>query len=563
VSNKKNIWRALAAFAFVLFINWASGFVNRQADLTEEKRFTLSDVSKTFLHDKVDDDIHITLYLDGSVNSGFKRLEKASLSILKQFQAENKQRVGYEHIIIDDIKEKGAKAKLIKQLQNLNMAPINVIDEDNNGKRIQKAVYPWALVEYKGKQRPVKLLLNVSNKSGEQNLNSSIENLEYHFTEAFRLLSEPMDSRIAFLEGHGELGEGETYDITTALSQYYSVDRGRIGHVPDILDNYKAVIIAQPIEAFTESDKYVLDQYVMGGGKLLWLVDGVKMSMDSLTKAETNFGIYNDLNISDMLFRYGVRINPDLLQDVQCALYPVNVAGPGEAAKFQPLPWFYSPLLMPNTLHGISRNMSNVKGEFASSLDLVGNDEKIKKTVLLTTSAQSKVMPVPIEIDLGESVNNLDLEEFNGGQRPVAVLLEGEFPSIFANRMRPSNLEQGKAIKKSSVPTKMIVISDGDIIHNGLRGYGDETQIVPLGYDMATNQVLFSNKDFLLNAINYLTDDDGWYALRQRTIKLRLLDKKELERRQYYRLLNVALPLFLLFLLSLVLMYARKRRFTK
>lgn len=559
----KNIWRILIAFVAVLLINWGSGFVNLQVDLTEEKRFTLSDVSKRFLQENLDNDVHISLYLDGSVNSGFKRLEKSSLALLKQFQAQNKKKISFDHIVIDEIKNKGDKAKTLKLLQELNMQAINVIDEDNNGKRSQKAVYPWALVQYNGKQKPVKLLLNVSNKSGEQNLNSSIENLEYQFTEAFRLLSDPLDSRIAFLEGHGELGEGETYDITTALSQYYSVDRGRIGNDPTILDAYKAVIVAQPIEAFTESDKYVLDQYVMNGGKLMWLVDGVKMSMDSLTKAETNYGIYNDLKIADMLFRYGVRINPDLLQDVQCALYPVNIAGPGEAAKFQPLPWFYSPLLMPNPTHAISRHMSNVKSEFASSLDLIGSEDKIKKTILLSSSAQSKVMPVPIVIDLGESVNNVDLEEFNAGPQTVAVLLEGEFPSIFANRMKPRNLNEGKAHRKSSVATKMIVVSDGDLIHNGLRGYGEETQIIPLGYDMATNQVMFSNKDFLLNAINYLTDDEGWYTLRQRTIKLRLLDKKELERRQYYRLLNVGLPLLLLFLLSLALMYTRKRNFTK
>lgn len=558
-----NIWRVLAAFAVVLLINWGSGFLHLQMDLTEEKRFTLSEVSTTFLQEQLDGDLHITLYLDGEVNSGFTQLEKASLSILKQFQLQNKQHITFSHIRIDAIKDKKEKEDVLLQLQRLNMLPINVIDEDNNGKRIQKAVYPWALVNYNGSERAVKLLLNISNKSGEQNLNSSIENLEYHFTEAFRLLSERQDSRIAFLEGHGELGEGETYDITNALSHYYSVDRGRIGDDPSILAVYKAVIIAQPTEAFTERDKYVLDQYVMNGGKLVWLVDGVQMAMDSLTKAETNYGIYNDLNIEDMLFRYGVRINPDLLQDVQCALYPVNVAGAGQAAQFQPLPWFYAPLLMPNMSHAISRNMSNVKSEFASSLDLVGGDDKIEKTVLLSTSAQSKVMAVPIEIDLGQAVNNLNLEEFNAGSQAVAVLLEGEFSSVFANRMPSKDVQKGQVPKKKSVPTKMLVISDGDLIRNDLRGYGEETQIVPLGYDLATHQVMFSNKDFLLNAINYLTDDEGWYVLRQRAIKLRLLDKKEMERRSYYRLLNVVSPLLFLLLLSLALMYLRKRRFTK
>ena len=563
MKNRPHIWLITSALIALLLVNWLGGFLNLRLDLTEEKRYTLSEVTKTFLESNLEDDIHITLYLDGSVNSGFNRLESASLSMLKQFQSQNKKQLTFSHISIDDIDEKKDKSALIEKLHNMNMQPINVIDEDNNGKRIQKAVYPWALVEYKGAQRPVKLLLNVNTKSGEENLNSSIENLEFQFTEAFRLLSESQDSRIAFLEGHGELGEGETYDITTALSQYYSVDRGRIGDDVTLLDTYKAVIIAQPTEAFSENDKYIIDQYLMNGGKLLWLVDGVRMSMDSLTKAETNFGVYNDNKISDMLFRYGVRINPDLLQDVQCALYPVNIAGYGETPKYKPLPWFYSPLLMPNPTHAISRNLSHVKSEFSSSLDLVGDSKLIKKTILLTTSPQSKVMPVPIEIDLGMSVNNVNLDEFRAGPKAVAVLLEGEFSSIFANRMKPKSLKGGGSLLKLSQSTKMIVISDGSIISNGLRGYGDETQIIPMGYDMPTNQVLFGNKDFILNAINYLTDDEGWFTLRQRSIKLRLLDKKEMERRQYYRVLNVVLPLLTLFILSLVLMYLRKRRYTK
>lgn len=562
LNDKKIILPVIVAIAFVILINWLSGFVTLRLDLTEEKRFTLSDVSKTFLQEQVSDDLHITLYLDGNINSGFKRLERASLAMLKQFQAQNKKHLSYSHIIIDDIKDKKAKESLLEELSKLGITPTNIIDEDNNGKRIQKSVYPWALVDYKGRKFAVNLLLNIKNRSGSQNINSSIENLEYHITEAFRILSDTQESRIAFLEGHGELGEGETYDITSALSQYYYVDRGRIGDDASILDPYKAVIIAQPTEAFSESDKYVLDQYLMKGGKLLWLVDGVKMSMDSLRKAELNYGIYNDVGLSDMLFRYGVRINPNLIQDVQCALYPVNIAGPQETARYQPLPWFYSPLLMPNSSHAITRHLSNVKSEFVSSIDLVGNDENISKSVLLSSSPQSKLMPVPIQIDLAQSAENFKLEEFNAGQQTIGVLLEGRFSSVFANRIAPRGLTASETLKTSE-PTKMLVIADGSVIENELRGYGEETQVVPLGYDYATNQVLFGNKAFLLNAINYLTDDEGWYTLRERTIKLRLLDQKEMERRQYYRIINIVVPLVLLLLLSLLLVFVRKRRYTK
>ncbi len=555
--------RGIIAVAIVILLNWLSGFVSLRFDLTEEKRFTLSDVTKSFLHESLEDDMQVTLYLDGSVNSGFSCLEKSTLSMLRQFRAQNKKHFSYDQINIDEVKSKDEKKALIEQLQKQGVVPINVIDEDNNGKRIQKSVYPWAMVSYKGRQYPVKLLLNVSNKSGEQNLNSSIENMEYQFTEVFRTLTDTAASRIAFLEGQGEIGEGETYDITTALSRYYSVDRGVIGDDPTILDAYKAVIVAGPTEKFTEKDKYVLDQYIMNGGKVMWLIDGLRMSMDSLTKAENNYAIYNDVNLSDMLFRYGVRINPNLLQDVQCALYPVNVAGEGEQARFQPLPWFYSPLLMPNPKHPISRYLSNIKGEFISTIDLVGDNANINKTVLLTSSANSRIMPVPVVIDLGMSVSNEDLKQFTAGQQPVALLLEGEFSSVFANRMKPRTLRKDHPQKDVSVPTKMIVISDGDVMRNGLRGYGEQMQIVPLGYDYATNKVLFDNKNFLLNAVNYLTDEKGWFTLRQRSIKLRLLDKRQMERRQFYRILNVALPLVLLMVLSIIFMLLRKRRYNK
>lgn len=559
MKNKHRLYKSLIAFALLVLINWVGGSVYWRVDLTADKRFTLSDVTKHFLSEQLDDELTIDLYLDGSVNSGFSRLEKATLNMIKQFSALNSKHITYDHILLD---KSGAKKELVQELDKLQLAPMNVIDEDNNGKRIQKSVYPWAVVKYNGRQRAVKLLVNTNNRTGEENLNSSIEGLEYQFTETFRLLTDTVDRRIAFLEGHGELDEGSTYDITTSLSHYYSVDRGQIGTDARVLDAYEAVVIAQPTEAFTEAEKFVIDQYVMKGGKLLWALDGAKMSTDSLTKAEVNYAVYNKINLGDILFKYGVRINPDLLQDMQCALYPVNIASVGEPARFQPLPWFYSPLLQPNPKHPISRNISNVKAEFVSTLDVVGSDD-LKKTVLLSSSAQSKVMPVPVEIDLGMSVKNSDLKTFNHGAKPVAVLLEGQFTSVFANRMTPKGLANTSAITKLSPESKMIVIADGSVIKNDLRGQGEEVQVVPLGYDYATRQAMFGNKDFLLNAVNYLTDDEGWFTLRQRTVKLRLLDKEQMERRTYYRILNVAAPLLLLMILALAMMLTRRYNYRK
>ena len=551
---------ALLAIIVVIVVNAFGQYLTVRIDMTEDKRYTLSEMTKDFVKAQ-DEEWKISVFLDGSVNASFTRLEKAAESLLHRLQSENRSSIDYDFIKLDKLSPK-EKAEYIQHLQALDCTPINIVDEDNNGKRSQKEVYPWAIVSKGKMQRPVKLLVNVRGRSGEENLSASIENMEYQLMEIMRAMTDTTERRIAFLEGHGELNEGNTYDITSALSQYFSVDRGVIGEDARILDAYEVVVVAGPTQEFTEKDKYVIDQYIMNGGKVLWAIDGVKMSMDSLTKAQTNYGIFNELKLSDMLFKYGVRINPDLVQDLQCALYPVNVAAVGENPQYQSLPWFFSPLLQGNEEHPVSRYLSAVKSEFTSSLDLVGRDENIEKTILLKTSSHTKVLEVPIPIDLGESAENVEIESFNFGVKNVGVLLEGEFESVFAHRSVPKEIKHYHP-KQNKGKSKMIIIADGDIIKNDLRGYGQQTQVLPLGYDMASGQVMFGNKPFLVNAINYLADDEGWYHLRQRQLKLRLLDKKELQRRLYYRILNVALPIFCLGLLSLAFVLVRRAKYAK
>lgn len=560
MKSMKKIPLALVAIVVVIFINSLGQYLNVRLDLSEDKRYTLSDMTIGFLKAQ-EGEWQVDVFLDGNVNAPFMRLEKATQSLLHRMQAVNRSSLNYDFVKLDKLSSAEKKTGL-QHLQAMNCTPINIIDEDNNGKRSQKEVYPWAIVSNGAEQRAVKLLVNVRGRSGEENLSASIENMEYQMMEAMRSLADTSERRVAFLEGHGELNEGNTYDLTTALSHFYSVDRGVIGDDASILDAYEVVIVAGPTEAFSEKDKYVLDQYIMNGGKVLWTIDGVKMSMDSLTVAQTNYGIFNEVNLSDMLFKYGVRINPDLVQDLQCALYPVNVSAAGENPQYQSLPWFFSPLLQGNAKHPVSRNLSAVKSEFTSSLDVVGRDENVDKTVLLNTSSHTKVLEVPIPIDLGESAENANVESFNSGVKNVGVLLEGEFESVFAHRAIPEEIKHSKPKQKQG-RSKMIIIADGDILKNDLRGYGEQTQVLPLGYDMASGQVMFANKTFLVNAINYLADDEGWYQLRQRQLKLRLLDKKELQRRTYYRIINVALPIFCLGLLSLAFVLVRRAKYAK
>jgi ABC-2 type transport system permease protein len=325
-----------------------------------------------------------------------------------------------------------------------------------------------------------------------------------------------------------------------------------------MLDPYKVLVIAQPDTAFSETDKFIIDQYIMNGGRVLWLIDGVA------TNGEV--GKVNDVNLTDQLFTYGIRLSPTLLLDVQCALVPIKVDGQTGQADFQPAPWYYSPLLMPMSSHAITRNLSPVKAEFASYIELVGEEQNahIAKTVLLTSSEHTALEKAPMP--LSASIINLSPESpyFAYGYLPVAALFEGEFTSVYANRMMPVGIDaKGRSIVKRSQPTKMIVVADGSIIANELRGFGEGYEPLPLGYDSYMNQQ-FGNGNFIVNAVNYLADDDGWLELRNRQITLRMLDKQKITTaRLQWQLVNMVFPLFLLITFSVGYQLIRRKRYAK
>ena len=324
-------------------------------DLTSEKRYSLSDNTKLLLSD-LDEDLLVTIYLDGDLNSGFLRLRKSTKELFEEFSAYSGADVNYQFVNPSAGATNSAREKKYEELEKKGMRGILVHDKTQEGESSQKVVFPWVELSYKGKSRVVNLLKNIPQKSGEENLNSSIETLEYEITDALRILTTTTVPKVAFLEGHGELAEPFVYDISKTLSRYYQVDRGAIADDPAILDEYKALIVAAPSKPFPEKDKYAIDQYIMRGGKVLWLIDGAKISLDSLSTASQTVGVENDLNLSDQLFKYGVRINPDLVQDVQCVLIPVNMSRLGDAPKYEPMPWYYSPLLLAVPSHSVSKN---------------------------------------------------------------------------------------------------------------------------------------------------------------------------------------------------------------
>ena len=531
-------------------------------DLTSEKRYTLSDNTKRLLKN-LDKEIEVTIYLDGDLNSGFLRLRKATKELLDEFDAYAGKRVKYQFVNPSEGATNEERQKKYEELEKKGMRGIMVYDKDAEGESRQKVVYPWAEIHYGDKTRTVNLLKNIPNKSGEENLNISIESLEYEVTDVLRILTTTKVAKVAFLEGHGEFDEPFVYDFTQTLSYYYQVDRGILSGTVGELDGYEAVIIAGPTEKFSEKDKYVLDQYIMNGGRVMWLIDGARISLDSLSTASQTIGVENDVNLSDQLFKYGVRVNADLVQDVQCVLIPVNTTRIGDSPKYEPMSWYYSPLLLTVPVHPISKNLAPVKTEFVSSLNFVNNTDQIQKTPLLVSSTGTHVQTIPSIVSM--DVVNVEQNGYYFNQHNVmaGAVLEGVFPSVFTNRMVPQGVLGATEARNESKPTKMVVVTDGDVIRNEVQGSGAKANVLPLGYDRYMNQK-FGNSDFLLNAVNYLTDDDGWLNLRAREVQLRLLNKPAvIGQRRFWQTVNIVLPLAFVGLFGLIFTFVRKRKYTK
>ena len=556
IRNHQNLLFIICILSVVLI----SYFYHFRFDLTSDKRYSISENTK-MLMGNIESPLKVVVYLDGDLNPGFLRLKKSTVELLDELSvySPEKMDVRFENPSLADSPEEREKRQA--DLQHRGLAPTAVYERDKEGKSIQKVIFPWIEITYKGKKVQVCLLKNILGNTGEENLNISIENLEFEITDGIRRLVNTQVSKIAFLEGHGELSESETVDISRTLSKYFQIDRGIIANNATILDNYKVIIIAKPTQPFSESDKFVLDQYIMHGGRVLWLLNGVRVSKQNLSTLGMSPAIELDLNLNDQLFRYGVRINPVLLQDVQCASVPVNIAPAGAAPQFEPTPWYFAPLLLTSPEHPVTRNITEVRSEFCSGIDIVGDNKQVKSQLLLATSDNTHMVGAPTTIDLSQKIKPNDKAYFNAGYVPVAVAMEGIFESDFANRMIPAGLTNTSPIQKQSLNTRQIVVADGDIIRNETAA--KDSMTIPLGFDRYMNQQ-FGNKDFILNSVLYLADNDGWMQLRSRTLKLRLLNKKITnEERVTWELVNVLVPIGLLLLFGIGYQVIRKRKYTK
>ncbi len=531
-------------------------------DMTDDKHYSLSDASKNLLRG-TDTPIEVQLLLGGDLNAGFRRLKKATEETIEEMGVYGKLK----------IKNYELQSFSSDSLTAMGLRPIVIHEREQNGKTAQTTVYPYALMTYKGKRAVVTLLKNTRGLSGEENLNASIEQLEFAFMEALQLLQQTETPRIAILEGHDEPDEAHTYDLMSALSKYFAVDRGQIDERPlrsktkdrdevaqrpiniHILDGYKAVLIIDPHRAFSEQEKFVIDQYIMRGGTVLWAVNGVQFSEKVLQSEGFTPIIALDLGLTEMFFKYGVRVNPSLVQDIQCLPIPVDVSNDPQQPNFQPVPWTYAPLLLTSQGSPITRNMGQVMSTFVSPIDAVGGEDGIEKRILLATSTASRVTATPGEVNLNDM--NPDMNQFVYQYVPIAVSMEGEFASAFAHRMIPEGIQSDEAIRKQSAKTRQIVIGSGSILMNETQ----KGQVLPMGYDRYSG-MQFSNRDFITNAVLWLTDSEGLIGLREKNVVLRLLnDKRAHEKRTEVQLISTISPVAILLLIAGIVYIIRRRKY--
>ena len=525
-------------------------------DMTDDKRYSLNEASIQLL-EATDEPIDFILYLQGDLNAGFRRLQRATHETIEEMDVYSDLR-----FTIYDPLSSGSEEF---HPESLGMRPIVIHEREHNGRTTQTTVYPYALLRYKRKKAIIPLLKNTLGMSGEENLNASIEQMEFVIMEALSLLLQTETPRIAILEGHGEPDEAHTYDLMNALSRYFQVDRGQIHSETDnnenleidahLLDGYQAILIIAPQTGFSEQERFIIDQYLMRGGSILWAIDGVRLSEEVLQQEGFTPIIPLDLHLSDMLFRYGVRINPALVQDIQCLPIPVDVSSNPEQPNLQPMPWTYAPLLLTSQGSPITRNLGQVMSTFVCPIEAVGGEDGIEKRVLLATSTASKVTATPGKVDLNDM--NPDIEQFKYQHIPVAVSLEGQFNSAYAHRMQPVGIHNDEPIRKQSDHTRQIVISSGSILVNELQ----KNQALPMGYDRYSG-MQFSNRDMIVNCLLWLTDSEGLINLREKDITLRLLnDKRAHDERLTVQLVSTISPIILLALTGGIVVIIRKRKY--
>ena len=552
-NTKKEIHISLKILLVVvglIILNVIASSVFTRFDLTHDKRYTLSEASKNTLT-TVTSPVTITVFLKGDLPTEYKRLADETEQLLEEFSAYNDN---VEYTFVDPVKENA-----VDFLNNNEMKPRYVTEEAAN-KVSQEVVYPWAIAQYENKNVKISLYKNNLANSDHEKIASSVQHLEYAFADAFSKLTIVKRQRVAILRGHDELDDIYIYGFQKALVEYYNLGSFDITAFPDDpektlenLERFDLLVVPKPTKKFSDKEKYILDQYTMRGGKSLWMIETAQAEMDSIRQKGKTLAFPRDLGLQDFFFNYGIRINPKLVNDMQCAAIGMEF-GEGSNAQYLPVQWRYNPLVQAATNHPITTNTNLVRFEFANQIDLLKKGPK--KTVLLKSSPQSKLEGIPKEISLSIIENEPKPETYQGkGDQNLAVLLEGTFESVYANRVKPFDLPNAKNKGES----KMLIIADGDVVKNQVsRGKPQE-----LGYDIITKRQ-YGNKEFLLNSVNYLLDNNGLINIRSKELKLAFLDSQKVtDEKSYWQWINIGFPLAILAIFGVVFTYIRKRKFAK
>ena len=572
--KKQEYIRLAINICILVLINVLASMLFFRLDLTADKRHSLSETSKDILQ-KLDDVVYVKVYLDGEFPSGFTRLQNATYQLLNEFRSYSSF-LEYEFINPSESTNQEERNRLYRQLYDHGLEPTNLQVNEKNGSS-EQIIFPGAIIYYKGESVAVNLLQSQIGTHHEIVLNNSIENLEYEFSSNILKISNTNDKpKIAFLEGNGELDKLERSGIENAvgnlkrsLIDFYRFESFNIKEFetnslnasPSIesqqnrLNKYDALIIAKPTIAFNDLEKLLIDQYIMQGGKTLWFLDGVKMDMDSLQGGRPySIALPKDLAIEDMLFKYGARLNSNLIMDVQADKIPVITGFQGDIPQQSLFPWFYNPLIVSKETHPISKNLDAIRSSFVSTVDTIKSSD-VKKSIVLTSSPYSKIVLSPHRVSLAILEHEPQEEQYRSGPQNIGVLLEGSFKSYFENRL----ISYNTPILRKSKPTSMLIVSDGDIIKNHVSKSGNP---YPLGYNPFSKEHFQGNINFIINSLHYMLGKKELIEIRANNFKIRLLNREKIRNnRLHWQTINIGLPILLVLLIALIWKWRRKRKY--
>ena len=558
----RSIKKIIGFISILILVNVIGNYIYARFDLTQDKRYTVSQATKDLI-EPIDSPLVIDVFLEGTLPSEFRKLQTETKQLLAEFQSENKN---IAFTFLNPLDGENDPIKVQEQLYSMGVTPAEVEIRDN-GKVTVEQVYPWALASYAGKSVKIPLLKNTLGATSQERVNNSIQNLEYAFANGFQKLVSTKKKSVAILKGNSELDD-------TKLASFLKNIKGYYGIAPFVLDsvsinpertlkqllNYDLIVVAKPTEAFSEAEIYVLDQYIMNGGASLFLVDNAFQQM--FPETGVPYLVQEDLGLNNLFFKYGLRISSKLVKDMYSA--PIVLAqGSEDDSQYNSYPYFYYPLTASTNAHPIVTNLEAVRFSYASALELLESTNN--KTVLLSSSPITGLVPYPaplnFDVDIPHFLQTVNEgpnpEEFSAGEQPLAVLLEGTFTSALKNRVKPFKISDNQLAKDESVATKMIVISDGDVIANDM----DKGRPLPTGFDKLT-QTMYGNSDFLLNSVNYLLDENGLINIRTKEIAIPFLDQqKVITQRTRWQAINLLLPLGLLSIFGVVFSYIRKRKY--